>query len=65
LPAAAQAPQSILVGNAAPELKQWARQQQAQRQQQHSMFIATQPIAAGVMEGLHALGMLETQLPSY
>lgn len=55
-PAAAQAPRSILVGNASPELKQWARLQ-------HSMYIAMEPVAAGVMEGLQALGMLETRLP--
>jgi hypothetical protein len=67
-----EAPQSILVGNASPELKEWARQQQAQRREQlgdgsggpSSMFIATEPIAAGVMEGLRAFGMLSTQLPN-
>lgn len=60
-----EAPRSILVGNASPELKDWARQQQAQRQEQlggdgrgqNSMFIAAEPIAAGVMEGLRAFGM--------
>jgi ABC-type antimicrobial peptide transport system ATPase subunit len=66
-----QAPQAILVGNAVQELKQWAQQQQQQQQQQeqdasvqrHVVYIATEPVAAGVMEGLHALGLLQTQLP--
>lgn len=56
MPMLQQAPRSILVGNASPELKQWARQQ-------HSMYIATEPVAAGVLEGLQALGMLELRLP--
>lgn len=67
-----EAPRPILVGNASPEPKDWARQQQAQRQEQlggdgrgqSSMFIATAPIAAGVMEGLRAFGMLSMQLPN-
>jgi hypothetical protein len=63
-----QAPQAILVGNAVLELKQWAQQQQ-QRQhdnsvRQHVVYIATEPVAAGVLEGLQALGMLEVQLPN-
>lgn len=71
LVAVLQAPQSILVGNASADLKQWARQQQALRQQQqqqgdgvphHGMFIATEPIADGVLQGLQAFGMLDVPL---
>lgn len=50
-----QAPRGILVGNAVPELKQWARQQQ-------HVYVATQPVAAGVMEGLQRWGFLDTPL---
>lgn len=53
--ALAQAPQAILVGNAVRELKQWAAQQQ-------HVYVAAQPIAAGVMEGLQHWGFLDLPL---
>eukprot|EP00879_Flechtneria_rotunda_P022790 GHRR01024069.1.p2 GENE.GHRR01024069.1~~GHRR01024069.1.p2 ORF type:complete len:188 (+),score=72.17 GHRR01024069.1:1066-1629(+) len=69
-----QATVCIVVGNCAPEVRAWAtgaQQQQQQRRQQGTtqaledglcVYIASQTVAAGVLEGLQALGFL--QLPA-
>lgn len=64
---------SIVVGNGVAEVKQWAnrlqQEQQAdttdrsrrQQQEQQVVYVAKQSVAAGVLEGLAALGFLNNQ----
>lgn len=54
-----QAHTSIVVANSTPEVKAWAasaQQAAAAGAQPQRVFVAQQPVAAGVLEGLQALG---------
>lgn len=56
--AAVQASQAIVVGNAVQEVKAWAHHAHHAK----AVYVAEQHIAAGVLEGLQALGFMQAQL---
>jgi hypothetical protein len=53
-----QASQAIVVGNAVQEVKAWAHHAHHAK----AVYVAEQHIAAGVLEGLQALGFMQAQL---